>query len=81
MPSNTNLELATADSPFYSDRTDPVYARRIRTFRSDWNLYEYCALYPVFTSRMHRILNVINQPVDLFPVFSESDAENDSFMM
>ena len=83
LPNDTTLSLATVESPFYSARSDPVYARRIRNYRSDWNLYDYNALYPVFTTRTHRIIDVITQPVDLYPVFSDSDDNQNEtpFMM
>ena len=75
LPSGCNEGLADPEAPFYNPRLDPVTASRIRTFRPDWNLYSFLCLYPVTYSRLHRLIEIINPLVDLFPVFDYSDTE------
>ena len=79
LPDEGQLELAKVESPYYSVQSEPIYARRFTVPRADWNAYSFIALYPVLTSRLRRIINVINQPIDLFPVFSENSSCEDEF--
>ena len=64
--------LATPELPFYLCRDDPICAKRIRKYRSDWNQYEYHCLYPTVCTRLYRVLTVVNPCVDLYPVLDSS---------
>ena len=75
MPSGCNEGLADPEAPFYNPRLDPITASRIRQYRSDWNLYGFICLYPVTYSRLHRLIEIINPLVELFPVFDSTDDE------
>ena len=76
LPTGCPSELASPELPFYLCREDPIYAKRIRKYRSDWNQLEYHCLYPMVCTRLYRVLYVINPFVDLYPVFdSSSDDE------
>ena len=75
MPTGCPSTLADPEAPFYKPRADPIYASRIRRYRSDLNRYEYSCLYPVLSTRLYRILTVVNPPVDLFPVFDSSSED------
>ena len=69
LPTGCPTAFACPEAPFYKPRSDPIYASRIRGFRSDLNQYEHHCLYPVLSTRLYRVLSVINPPVDLYPVF------------
>ena len=72
LPTGCPESLGRPEAPFYKPRSDPIYASRIRGYRSDLNQYEYECLYPVLSTRLYRILTVINPPVELFPAMSSS---------
>ena len=82
LPEPSQLGLANVGRPFYQVQVEPVYAHRVLKYDRYQNSSPFNALYPVFSTRLHRLINVINQTFDLFPVFSdspESDAETDVF--
>lgn len=76
MPTGCPDTLASPENPFYRPRSDPITASRIREYRSDLNQREYECLYPVLSTRLYRILTVVNPTVDLFPVFDSSSDDD-----
>ena len=66
------LLLTLASEPYFNQRSDPVYVRRLREHETDWNANRLNCLMPVTYSRLHRVVSVIPQTTELYEVF-ESD--------
>ena len=66
------LLLTLASEPYFNQRSDPVYVRRLREHEVEWNTNHLNCLMPVTYSRLHRVVSVIPQTIDLYEVF-ESD--------
>ena len=61
-----------ASEPYFNQRSDPVYVRRLRDHEVDWNSNPTNCLMPVTYARMNRVVTIIPQAIDLYEVF-ESD--------
>ena len=66
--------LTMASEPYFNQRSDPIYVRRLREHECDWNSNHFNCLMPVTYSRLNRVVTVIPQTIDLYEVFEPEDS-------
>ena len=72
-----NLYLTQASEPYFNQRSDPIYVRRLREHETDWNLNCLNCLMPVTYSRLNRVVTVIPETIDLYEVFDAEHSDSD----
>ena len=69
------LFLGLASEPYFNHRSDPVYARRLKEPEEAWNSSLYNCLIPVTNTRLHRVITIVPQTIDLYEVFDPEEID------